>query len=284
MIREVCLFDKFSFCKNGVKCMRIHLKEVCQNRECDYRRCNKRHPKPCRIFRMNGFCRFGTSCRYSHRLPKEVEEQNEKIESIEKVNVLLSKQVQDQNNEIKELKKRLIEIEGRELKSLQKQIDDLAKDNSKKETAIQKLKLVEKVGEINDETELEQSSMIEDDDDVANEIVFEPLITSKKKKWARKDESFTIAQQFDIIHTGQNYFPKEKDHFECIKEAFIYNAEILEKEAVNQKITSKELKAAIRFFKDIINRADFTKQHYKEVVDKGQDFLWTEMKKVDNDV
>ena len=107
MIREVCLFDKFSFCKNGVKCSRVHLKEVCQNRECDYRKCNKRHPRSCRIFRMNGFCRFGTSCRYSHRLPKEVEEQNKKIESIEKVNAVLSKEVEDQNAEIKELKSRL---------------------------------------------------------------------------------------------------------------------------------------------------------------------------------
>ena len=44
MNREVCLFDKFSYCKNGVRCLRIHLKEVCLNRECDYRNCNKRHP------------------------------------------------------------------------------------------------------------------------------------------------------------------------------------------------------------------------------------------------
>ena len=139
MIREVCLFDKFSFCKNGVKCLRIHLKEVCQNRECDYRKCNKRHPGPCRIFRMNGFCRFGTSCKYSHRLPKEVEEQNNKLESIEKVNSKLLKQVDNQNVEIKELKIRLLEIESKELKNLQKQIADLAKNNNEKEIAIKKL-------------------------------------------------------------------------------------------------------------------------------------------------
>ena len=73
-------------------------------------------------------------------------------------------------------------------------------------------------------------------------------------------------------------------HFELIKEEFVYKAENLEKEAEIRKITSKELKAAIKFFKDIINRADFTKQYYKKVVDKGQDFIWSEMKKVDNDV
>ena len=47
---------------------------------------------------------------------------------------------------------------------------------------------------------------------------------------------------------------------------FISGAEILENEAENRKITSKELKAAIKFFIDITNLEDFTKQHYKEVV------------------
>ena len=151
MIREVCLFDKFSYCKNGVRCLRIHLKEVCQNRECDYRKCNKRHPRPCRIFRMNGFCRFGTSCRYSHRLPKEVEEQNHKIESIEKINAKLSKQIDDQNEEIKKLKSKLLEFESRELKNLQMQINDLVKNNNEKEIVIKKLNS----RETNEEEEVE---------------------------------------------------------------------------------------------------------------------------------
>ena len=126
MIREVCLYDKFSFCKNGVKCMKVHLKEVCQNRACDYRKCNKRHPRPCRIFSNNGFCRFGTSCRYSHRSSKEIEEQNkviekqnQNIESLRETTSNLSKQVADQNDELKGLKNKLLEIERRDLKRLQ---------------------------------------------------------------------------------------------------------------------------------------------------------------------
>ena len=118
MIREVCLFDKFSFCKNGVRCSRVHLKEVCLKRECDYRKCNKRHPRLCRFFRENGFCKFGTSCRYSHRVSREIEENNKKIESLEKVTDKLSKQVADQEVEIKALKLELCEIANVELKSL----------------------------------------------------------------------------------------------------------------------------------------------------------------------
>ena len=140
MIREVCLFDKFSFCKNGVRCLRIHLKEVCWNRECrDNRKCNKRHPKPCKSFMEKGFCRFGTSCRYSHRPPKVIEEQNKKIESLENNTAKLLKQVADQDVMIKDLKKELYERECKEMKSLQGQIDDLVEKNMEKERAIKKL-------------------------------------------------------------------------------------------------------------------------------------------------
>ena len=147
MIREVCLYDKFSFCKNGVKCMKVHLKEVCQNRACDYRKCNKRHPRPCRIFSNNGFCRFGISCRYSHRPSKEMEEQNkviekqnQNIESLRETTSNLSKQVADQNDELKDLRKRLLEIEKRDLKRLQEQVDALLKTNIEKEKVIKVLK------------------------------------------------------------------------------------------------------------------------------------------------
>ena len=147
MIREVCLFDKFAFCKNGLKCDRVHLKEVCcQTRECDYRKCNKRHPRPCRIFRINGFCRFGSSCKYSHRQSqkiedqnKEIDKQNKNIESLRKTTSELTKQVADQNEEIKDLKRRLLEIETRDLLRLQKQVEDLVQTNSEKEKVINKI-------------------------------------------------------------------------------------------------------------------------------------------------
>ena len=156
MIREVCLFDKFSFCKNGVKCLKVHLKEVCQNRECDYRKCNKRHPRPCRFFRENGSCKFGTSCRYSHRVSREIEENNKKIESLEKLTDKLSKQAADQEAEIKALKLELCEIANVELKSLRKQIDSLIKSNDEKERAIKKLE--------EDFVELENNFEFEEDD------------------------------------------------------------------------------------------------------------------------
>ena len=136
MAREVCFFDKFSYCKNGDSCRRLHLKEVCLVRGCDYRNCEKRHPNPCKTFMLKGFCRFGTSCKYSHRLSKEAEEQNKKIESLEEVTKKLSKQIADQNEEIKTLKRDLLDTKSRELKNLQDQINRLVKSNDEKEKAI----------------------------------------------------------------------------------------------------------------------------------------------------
>ena len=86
-----------------------------------------------------GFCRFGTSCRYSHRPPKVIEEQNKKIESLENNTAKLLKQVADQDVMIKDLKKELYERECKEMKSLQGQIDDLVEKNMEKERAIKKL-------------------------------------------------------------------------------------------------------------------------------------------------
>ena len=56
-----------------------------------------------------------------------MEEQNKRIESLERITAKLSEQVADQNNEIKDLKIKLVESESRTLKKLQQQIDALVK-------------------------------------------------------------------------------------------------------------------------------------------------------------
>ena len=153
MIRDVCLYDKFSYCQNGVRCRRVHLKETCLIRECDYRKCNKRHPRPCRFLMLNGFCKFGSSCRYSHRLPKNVEDQNEKIKAIEEEikvqnekiknaenkNVTLEKMVEDQNLTIRKLQLQLSTQYEKEIETLKKDIENLNVANNEKELSIKSI-------------------------------------------------------------------------------------------------------------------------------------------------
>ena len=126
------MFNKYGFCKNGDKCNRSHLQEVCLKRECDSRKCDKRHPRPCKLMMENGFCKFGTRCSYSHRLPKIIEDQNLKIEALERM-------IETQNETIEDLKVKMLQNHRRELDQLQSQINLLKLQNTAKEGLIKKL-------------------------------------------------------------------------------------------------------------------------------------------------
>ena len=247
MTAEICMFNKFGFCKKGDSCRKIHLVEICLKDGCDARKCDKRHPRPCKFFNQKGFCKFEINCKFSHKPNKAIQEQNSKIEALEKKTEMLLNMIEEQKATIEGLKARVEEKHVEETVDTEKQTQNTAKP-------------------IN----------------AANEIVFQPLITTKKKKWALKDQIFaeSIVQQYSIIENSQDFFDKEADHLECIKEVFLSSAKILENEAEDRKITSKELKAAIKFLKDITNRADFTDSNYKEVVAKGNNFIFEEMNKV----
>ena len=132
MTGEICLFNKYGFCKHGDKCNKSHLKEVCLKRECDSRKCDKRHPRPCKLMMENGFCKFGTRCSYSHRLPKIIEDQNLKIEALERM-------IETQNETIEDLKVKMLQNHRRELDQLQSQINLLKLQNTAKEGLIKKL-------------------------------------------------------------------------------------------------------------------------------------------------
>lgn len=179
MIRDVCLYDKFSYCQNGVRCRRVHLKETCLIRECDYRKCNKRHPRPCRFLMLNGFCKFGSSCRYSHRLPKNVEDQNEKIKAIEEEvkaqnekiknaenkNVTLEKMVEDQKLIIGKLQLQLSTQYEKEIENLKKDIEYLNVANNEREMSIKSItKSLNELEEKFDDTDSDDYEDINEDE------------------------------------------------------------------------------------------------------------------------
>ena len=82
----------------------------------------------------------------------------------------MSKQVADQNEEIKTLKRDLLDTNSRELKYLQNQIDSLVKSNNEKEKAIR--------------TEEEELLMeVEENDDVGDGIQAISNSKIRKKKF-----------------------------------------------------------------------------------------------------
>ena len=52
MEEEVCMFNKFGYCRFKEKCVKTHYQEICkENESCKAKNhCSKRHPKKCREY------------------------------------------------------------------------------------------------------------------------------------------------------------------------------------------------------------------------------------------
>ena len=72
--QPVCKHFQTVFCKFGDICRKKHVKETCKVKNCN-KTCSLRHPKPCKYFAKNKFCKFGESCCYDHSSPLPVESQ-----------------------------------------------------------------------------------------------------------------------------------------------------------------------------------------------------------------
>ena len=169
------MFDKFGFCKEREKCERTHLVELCVKEECDARKCDKRHPRPCKLMTHNGFCKFDTKCSYSHRLPKMIEDQNIKIKALAKIiedqNMRLEgfdKLIQYQDEVIEELKEKLFESQRKEIDQLQSQINLLKSKNTEKEKLIKKIDNELKVKQVIEEEEANENNLQESSESVPN--------------------------------------------------------------------------------------------------------------------
>lgn len=87
--QNVCTFFKFGFCKYTVKCRFLHVKENCENLECDVISCNLRHPKICRFYRDYRRCKFGEWCCFRH-VEKNLESNKEVIDRIKNIEKLIA--------------------------------------------------------------------------------------------------------------------------------------------------------------------------------------------------
>ena len=63
---NLCLHNKFGFCKHGNYCWKRHVEEKCENLECEGSHCERRHPQECIYFKNYKRCKFDEYCAYSH--------------------------------------------------------------------------------------------------------------------------------------------------------------------------------------------------------------------------
>ena len=129
---EVCNYQKFGFCKFKEQCKKKHLKELCKDLSAcvDPRSCHKRHPRGCKRYALEGFCRFGDGCGYHHkeRLPnKSILEVNKKVEELEKALNKMADKIFHLEVELKEIK-----LKEKEAVKIKEATQDPKIDTSKK--------------------------------------------------------------------------------------------------------------------------------------------------------
>ena len=103
MTQNVCRYYKFGYCKFGNQCRNLHVEELCDIKQCDISKCDKRHPRPCKFFMDYGRCKFSDYCKYKHIHPEnnnKTEDFMSKIKEFEKV-------IDEKDSVIRKLKKEI---------------------------------------------------------------------------------------------------------------------------------------------------------------------------------
>ena len=84
MVKALCLYFKFGYCKFLDNCRNRHVDVLCESENCPVYSCEKRHPKGCSYQRDYGTCKYLTYCKYDHRKPLYVRENGARLEEMEK--------------------------------------------------------------------------------------------------------------------------------------------------------------------------------------------------------
>ena len=193
MEREnVCIFNKFGYCRNGDKCAKLHLTEKCLKEDCDVRKCNKRHPRPCKFYQDKGYCKFNSSCKYDHRQPKNVIDLNSKIDTLEKQNEMLKSLIIEQNVTISSL----IVENSKSIEKLERKIDNVISVNKEKNDETKEL--LKDVKEIKDfvlnlNFDSEDESVIDNDENDGRSRL------SEVEKEAQGWDDETVKKKVDLF-------------------------------------------------------------------------------------
>ena len=139
-----CYHNDCGFCKFGQRCRFHHPDQVCRERACQNKSCQRRHPKPCRNFFLRKYCRFGNDCKFGHSFD---------CENCENLIYLIDEQIKDETAKITENKKDLAKMtkeifqlkrENEQVKAekneLIKQVEGSKFDNSKHVEEIYKVR------------------------------------------------------------------------------------------------------------------------------------------------
>ena len=108
---NICVYNKFGFCKYGVTCRKKHEELKCENASCEIFDCLKRHPRECRYFRDFKRCKYNEYCRYEHKENSEMDENgNRKCKDETKI-LELETRLENAEKSLRIINEKLIEKE-----------------------------------------------------------------------------------------------------------------------------------------------------------------------------
>ena len=123
VMENICLKNKYGYCKFGASCNSKHVKEECENQECRKWNCEKRHPKECWWYSRFRKCQF-SNCAYKH---KDKYETKLFLEISKKIKVCVE-QIIEKEKEIEAQEKRIQQLESeRKTKDLEEKVVILQK-------------------------------------------------------------------------------------------------------------------------------------------------------------
>ena len=89
---QICQYFKYGHCRYEDRCRHQHVREICEEVECNIKLCRRRHPRVCVYFSMFRRCKFNSHCNYKHEhfdrnaLPSnEVSSIMEKVTKLEEI-------------------------------------------------------------------------------------------------------------------------------------------------------------------------------------------------------
>ena len=143
---KVCLYHNLGYCKFQEKCKDFHLEQICHDLSAcrNQKSCQKRHPRGCKKYVLEGFCRFKTECAYHHQehtTKNHNREMNMKVENLEKIVKEMTERIGQLEDKIKDIKSK--EKEEEKVKEVTKAVErkDLNKDENKKNPKAKKSKI-----------------------------------------------------------------------------------------------------------------------------------------------
>ena len=216
--QKICIYEKFSTCKNGDSCSFHHPTLVCDDKECDIKMCLKRHPEACLYDTMFLACKNEDHCRYQHR----------KLESSSDFNEVKYRELEEKYNAILEDYKIVL----RRIEALEsnKKNNEISKVESNRGDVKRKIDSEEKDDDLfvfSKKNKIDKDTLVSDDQQ-GGEMVVDVLDVEKSSKIREFQHYKTLwTDTLQELVKIKNFIKKEKMYAKSVIKAkeMIYSLE-----------------------------------------------------------